>query len=236
VQPAAERAPGLVLGDDVGLGEGVHIGAHVTIHDGTQVGERCVIEDGVILGKRPRLAAHSAAAGATGEPLVLEAGVTVCANAIVFGGARIGEGAIVGDRAYVRERARVGAGSVVGSGSGVDNDVSVGARVRIQTHVYLCAGTEVGDDVFVGPGAVMTNDNTMSRHPRGETLRGPRLRRACRVGGGSVLMPGVEIGEEAFVAGGAVVTADVAPRTVVMGVPARPVREVGDEDLIQRWR
>jgi acetyltransferase-like isoleucine patch superfamily enzyme len=67
-------------------------------------------------------------------------------------------------------------------------------------------------------------------------LTGATLRRACRVGGGVVLCPGVEIGEEAFVAAGAVVIADVAPRAVVMGVPARKVRDVGDEDLLERWR
>ena len=62
------------------------------------------------------------------------------------------------------------------------------------------------------------------------------LRRACRIGGGAVLLPGVEVGEEAFVAAGAVVTRDVPPRTVVMGVPARVVREVPDEELLERWR
>jgi UDP-2-acetamido-3-amino-2,3-dideoxy-glucuronate N-acetyltransferase len=51
-----------------------------------------------------------------------------------------------------------------------------------------------------------------------------------------VLTPGVEIGEEAFVASGAVVTRDVPPRTVVMGVPARAVREVPEADLIAAWR
>ena len=64
-------------------------------------------------------------------------------------------------------------------------------------------------------------------------LRGATLRRACRVGGGVVLTPGVEIGEEAFVAAGAVVTRDVPARAVVMGVPARVVREVPDEDLLE---
>jgi UDP-2-acetamido-3-amino-2,3-dideoxy-glucuronate N-acetyltransferase len=63
-----------------------------------------------------------------------------------------------------------------------------------------------------------------------------RLRRACRIGGGAVLCPGVEVGEEAFVAAGAVVVAGVPPRAVVMGVPARQVREVPDEDLIERWQ
>ena len=160
----------------------------------------------------------------------------ISTGAIVLAGARIGAGAIVGDQAHVRERARIGAGSVVGRGSAVDNDVEVGARVRIQTMVYLTAYSVVEDDVFVGPCAVTTNDDTMARHDGATPLRGALLRRACRIGGGVVLMPGVEVGEEAFVAGGAVVTRDVPARAVVMGVPARVVREVPDEDLLERWR
>ncbi|MDP9293023.1 MAG: N-acetyltransferase, partial [Actinomycetota bacterium] len=124
----------------------------------------------------------------------------------------------------------------VGRGSAIDNDVVVGARVRVQTGVYLAAESVVEDDAFVGPGTTTTNDSTMARHPREQALRGVVLRRACRVGGGVVLCPGVEVGEEAFVAAGAVVVADVPPRAVVMGVPARVVREVGEEDLLERWR
>jgi acetyltransferase-like isoleucine patch superfamily enzyme len=130
----------------------------------------------------------------------------------------------------------VGAGTVVGRASTVDFQAVVGERVLIQTAVYLTAGSVVEDDVFLGPGVVTTNDHTMGRHPPGHALAGPVLRRACRVGGGAVLVPGVEIGEEAFVAAGAVVTRDVGPRQVVMGVPARVVREVPGDDLIERWK
>ena len=51
-----------------------------------------------------------------------------------------------------------------------------------------------------------------------------------------MICPGVEVGEEAFVGAGAVVTEDVPPRAVVVGVPAKKIREVGDEDLLERWR
>jgi acetyltransferase-like isoleucine patch superfamily enzyme len=224
-----------VLGEGVEIGEGVHFGAHVVVHAGTVIGDGCTIEDHAVLGKRPRLARGSSAKGEV-PSLRLEAGVTVCAGAVVFAGASIGEGSIVGDQAYVRERSSIGPGTVIGRGSVVDNDVQVGARVRVQTSVYLTALTLVEDDVFVGPGATTTNDDTMSRHGPETPLRGAVLRRACRVGGGSVLTPGVEVGEEAFVAAGAVVTRDVPARAVVIGVPARVVREVPDEDLLERWR
>jgi acetyltransferase-like isoleucine patch superfamily enzyme len=229
------RAPGLMIGEDVQVGAGVSFGAYVVVHSGTLIGDGCVIEDHAVLGKRPRLAGTSEARGEVGR-LRLGERVTVCAGAVVLAGATVREGAILGDQSFVRERSGVGAGSVVGRGSVVDNDVQVGARVRVQTDVYLSAFTVVEDDVFLGPGAITTNDDTMGRHGPGTPLRGAILRRACRVGGGAVLTPGIEIGEEAFVASGAVVTRDVPPRAVVMGVPARAVREVPDEDLLERWR
>jgi len=231
----SERAPGLVLGENVRIGEDVTFGAHVVVHAGTVIGAGCVIEDHAVLGKRPRLARGSSAQGDVGD-LELGERVTVCAGAVVFAGASVAAEAILGDQSYVRERTRVGERSVIGRGSVVDNDVVVGARVKVQTSVYLTAFTEIEDDVFVGPGATTTNDDTMARHDSTLQLRGATLRRACRVGGGVVLTPGVEIGEEAFVAAGAVVTRDVPARAVAMGVPARVVREVGEQDLLERWR
>jgi acetyltransferase-like isoleucine patch superfamily enzyme len=160
----------------------------------------------------------------------------ICCRAIVFAGAELAAGVIIGDQAYVRERAYVGEGSVVGRGTAVDNDVRIGARVRVQTDVYLTANSEIEDDVFVGPGVCTTNDSTMARPDDSYANVGARLRRGSRIGGGVVICPGIEVGEEAFIAAGAVVTKDVPARGVAMGVPARVIREVGPEDLLERWR
>lgn len=226
-----------VLGADVEVGAGVVFGSGVVVHDGTVIGDGCVIEDHVVLGKVPKLARTSAAAGkAPPPPLQIGERVTICSGAVVFAGARIGDRAILGDQTYVRERTEIGADTVVGRGTAVDNDVRIGARCKIQTMAYVTAYSLIEDDVFVGPCAMTTNDDTMARHDRDYELRGATLRRACRIGGGAVLTPGVEIGEEGFVAAGALVTRDVPPRGVVLGVPARVIRDVGDEDLLERWR
>jgi UDP-2-acetamido-3-amino-2,3-dideoxy-glucuronate N-acetyltransferase len=226
-------APGLALSPTASVGRDVTFGANVVVHDGVVLGDGVTVQDNVVLGKVPQLRPGSeAATGAALEPLVVEDGCSICAGAIVFAGAHLGTRVIVGDQAYVRERTRIGAGSLIGRGTCVDNDVVVGERVSVQTNVYLTGFTVVEDDVFVGPGVLTTNDHTMGRHPKGAPLQGATLRRACRIGGAAVLVPGVEIGEEAYVAAGAVVTNDVRPRAVVMGVPARAVRQVGDEDLL----
>jgi acetyltransferase-like isoleucine patch superfamily enzyme len=229
-------APGLVLGEDVEIGEGVTIGANVVIYSGTRIGDGCEIQDGAILGKSPKLARHSTAKKVAPPPLVLEQGVVVCCHAVVCAGAHIGRDSIIGDQTFIRERSRIGAGTVVGRGSTVDNDVVIGERARIQTDVYVTSNSVVENDVFIGPGVCLTNDSTMGRHDRSYPVVGPRLRRACRVGGGVVICPGLEIGEEAFIAAGAVVTKDIPPRGVAMGTPARVVREVPEGDLIEHWR
>jgi acetyltransferase-like isoleucine patch superfamily enzyme len=241
--PAALRAPqpvggGAWVSPDAELAPDVELSPGAVVFAATVIGAGCLVEAGAVLGKRPRLRPGSSAASAadTAPVLIVGAGVTICAGAVLYAGAELAAGVIVGDQAQIRERTRIGERTIVGRGSTVDFATEVGARVSIQTLVYLTAQALVEDDVFIGPGVMTTNDDTMSRHPRGESLRGPILRRACRIGGGAVLTPGVEIGEEAFVAAGSVVTRDVPSRAVVMGVPARVVREVGDGDLLERWR
>jgi acetyltransferase-like isoleucine patch superfamily enzyme len=232
---ASDRAPGLLLGAGVELPESAEVGANVVLHAGTVVGDGARLQDGVVIGKPVALGPRSSAPREAPPAAVIGAGATICAGAVLVAGARIGELAVVGDQAHVRERAVVGEGTVVGRGSAVDNDVTIGARVRVQTGCYLTAYSTVEDDVFIAPSVTLTNDDTMGRHGSEYEVRGAALRRACRVGARVVLLPGIEVGEEAFVAAGSVVTSSVPARTLVMGTPARPVREIEDAELIERW-
>jgi UDP-2-acetamido-3-amino-2,3-dideoxy-glucuronate N-acetyltransferase len=184
----------------------------------------------------PLLASDMAPGLLVGDGVQVGAGALLGGHVVLHAGVEIGEGARVGDHAQIRERAALGAGATIGSFVCVDPGVRVGARASVQTRCYLATGSTIEADAFLGPGVTLANDNTMGRHSPGEELRGPTLRRACRVGAGVVICPAIEVGEEAFVAAGAVVVADVPARAVVMGVPARVVREVSEEDLLERWR
>ena len=144
-----------------------------------------------------------------------------------------GERVMLGDQSCVRERVTVGDDVVIGRGSLVENDTTIGALTKIQADAYITAYSTLEENVFIAPCVVTTNDNYMGRtEKRHEHVRGPTIRRGARVGGGAVLCPGIEVGEEAFVGAGAVVTKDVPPRTIVVGNPARVLREVPPEELL----
>jgi acetyltransferase-like isoleucine patch superfamily enzyme len=121
---------------------------------------------------------------------------------------------------------------ILGRGSLIENDTTVGAGTRIQAEAYITAYSTLEEDVFIAPCVVTTNDNFMGRTEKRKSLmKGPTIRRGARVGGGAILCPGIEVGEEAFVGAGAVVTKDVPPRKLVVGSPARVLRNVNEDEL-----
>jgi acetyltransferase-like isoleucine patch superfamily enzyme len=203
------------------------------VHEGTVLGEDVRVLEYAVVGKQPVLSARSSAKREPLSPAVLADGAVVSTSAIVFAGTTIGARTIVGDQACVRERCTIGDDVVVGRGSLVENDTTVGARTKIQAEAYVTAYSMLEEDVFIAPCVVTTNDNFMGRtEARHELVKGPTIRRGARVGGGAVICPGVEIGEEAFIGAGAVVTKDVPPRMVAVGVPARLIRPVAEDELL----
>jgi acetyltransferase-like isoleucine patch superfamily enzyme len=209
------------------------ISKSAVVYPGTQLGADVELSDYAVVGKQPTLGARSTAARDELAPLVVGGGTRILAGAVVFAGSRLGEGVIVGDQACVRERCELADEVVIGRGAFVENDVTVGARTKIQANAYVTAYSTLEEDVFIAPCVVTTNDNFMGRTEKRHALRkGPTIRRGARIGAGAVLIPGIEIGEEAFVGAGAVVLADVPPRAVVVGNPARQIRDVPDEELL----
>ena len=203
------------------------------VYPGTVLGDGCKILDYAVVGKQATLGPRSTTKQEELPPLELGAGTVVSTGAIVFAGTRIGARAIIGDQACVRERCVVGEDVVVGRGSLVENDTTVGDRTKIQADAYVTAYSTLEEDVFIAPRVITTNDNFMGRTEKRHGLRkGPTIRRGARVGAGAVICPAVEIGAEAFVGAGAVVVKDVPPQAVVVGNPARVLRDVPSEELL----
>jgi acetyltransferase-like isoleucine patch superfamily enzyme len=207
------------------------------VYPGTVLGEGVKVLEGAVVGKQPSLSPRSTARREPLEPASIGDGTIVSTGAIVFAGTRIGARVIVGDQACVRERVEVGDDVVIGRGVLVENDTTIGALTKIQADAYITAYSTLEDNVFIAPCVVTTNDDFMGRtERRHELMKGPTVRRGARVGGGAILCPGVEVGEEAFVGAGAVVTKDVEPRMLVVGNPARVLRGVSTDELLENQR
>jgi UDP-2-acetamido-3-amino-2,3-dideoxy-glucuronate N-acetyltransferase len=126
---------------------------------------------------------------------------------------------------------RIGDNTRVGPFVEIQRGATIGASCKIQSHAFICDGVEIGDEVFVGHGAIFINDKS----PRATSDEGllqteadwellPTIvERGAALGSGAVILGGVRIGEGALVGAGAVVTRDVAAREVVVGNPARPL-------------
>jgi acetyltransferase-like isoleucine patch superfamily enzyme len=204
------------------------------VYPGTVLGDGVKVLENAVIGKQPSLSPRSTAKREPLPPAEIGDGTIVSTGAVVFAGSRIGARVILGDQSCVRERVFVGDDVVLGRGSLIENDTSVGARTKIQAEAYITAYSKLEDDVFIAPCVVTTNDNFMGRtERRHELIEGPTIRRGARVGGGAIICPAVEIGEEAFVGAGAVVTKDVPPRMLVVGNPARVLRAVAEDELLE---
>jgi acetyltransferase-like isoleucine patch superfamily enzyme len=162
---------------------------------------------------------------------VIDASARVHASADLEDGVAVGPRTSIWHRAQVRRNARIGAECVVGRDAFIDEGVQIGDRVKIQNQALVYHGVTVEDGVFIGPGAILTND----RFPRAITTSGDvataddwtvspiTLRHGCSIGAGAVVVAGVEVGTYATVGAGAVVTKDVAPHALAVGNPARRI-------------
>jgi acetyltransferase-like isoleucine patch superfamily enzyme len=204
------------------------------VYPGTVLGEGVKVFEHAVVGKQPSLSPRSTAKREELPPAEIGDGTIVSTGAVVFAGTQIGARVILGDQSCVRERVVVGDDVVIGRGSLVENDTTIGAMTKIQAEAYITAYSTLEEHVFIAPCVVTTNDNFMGRtERRHELIKGPTIRRGARVGGGAILLPGIEIGEDAFVGAGAVVTKDVEARMLVVGSPARVMRPVAEDELLE---
>jgi acetyltransferase-like isoleucine patch superfamily enzyme len=230
---ASDRAPGLHVAPGTHVPSDARIAPHVTIYAGTQLGAGVMLEQGAIIGRPQQIDSRShSPRRPAGELTVIGDGCRLGSYSVVVAGARIGRFTYIGDLAMIRETAVIGDEAMIGRGCGVAHSTRIGDRVRVQNDTLVGAFTLIEEDAFVAGRVVFVGDPTMGRggiDPQGNSTI---LRRGCRIGSGAIVIPPLEIGEEAVVGAASVVRADVPPRTVVIGAPAKPTRMVLSDELL----
>ncbi len=206
---ARSRVRGIVMGDSAVLGPSI-------------IGEDTIVDRWVVVGypSRERLGRPGTLEDIDGVSLGsrIGSGCVIRCFTVIYDNVEIEDKVEMGHGVLVRSGSKIGSGSRIGSYTQLDGEVKIGRNVSIQSMVYLPSRTKIGDEVFIGPNTVFTNDT----YPPSGRLMGANVERNAIIGAGAVILPGVTIGEGAVVAAGSLVVEDVPEGQVVKGAPARP--------------
>lgn len=166
---------------------------------------------------------------------LLDAAPRIQPTADVDSDAALGERTVVWHLAQIREGAMIGAGSTIGRGAYIGPHVELGRNCKIQNYALVYEPARLADGVFIGPAAVLTNDEfPRAVNPDGSLKSaddwvevGVTVGTGASIGARAVCIAPVTVGSWATVAAGAVVTRNVPDYSIVVGVPARHVGWVG---------
>src|SRR2546428_2377724 len=149
-------------------------------------------------------------------------------SSYVDAGARIGKGTKIWHFCHVMPGAVIGERCNLGQNVVVMPGTRIGNNVKIQNNVSIYEGVTLEDDVFCGPSCVFTNVlNPRSHVPRKHEYQPTLVKRGSSIGANATIVCGVTLGEYAFIGAGAVVTSDVPAYALMVGVPARRARRIG---------
>lgn len=193
-----------------------------TIYPNVKLERNCIIEDFVIIGTPPK--GYDAGELET----VIGNNALIRSHTVIYAGNKIGKNFQTGNKANIREFNEIGDNVSVGTLSVVEHHVKIGNGVRIHTQVFIPEFTTLEDECWIGPNVVITNAKYPKSPSAKQELKGAYIKKFAIIGANSTLLPGIIIGEHAIVGAGSVVTKDVPTHTVVVGNPAKVIKQVGE--------
>lgn len=148
-------------------------------------------------------------------------------TAIVDHGAKIGNGVKIWHFSHLGPHADIGDNCSIGQNCCIDT--KLGSGCRLQNDIGLCKEIKVGNNVFFGPGCVFTNDKT----PR---LSGPKktqftetiIEDNVSIGSNATIVCGITLGKGCLIGAGSVVVKNVESYSVVVGNPARKIKNIDE--------
>ena len=154
-------------------------------------------------------------------------------TSVIEDGAIIGENCYIGHFTLIRKGATIGNNTQIRSHCYIGEGVKIGNYVMVRPFSDICKSTIIEDKVFVGMGCMTSNTRRIAYlRPYEDINTPPKICYAARIGVGVTLLPGVVIGENCLIGGGSVVTKDTKPRGIYIGVPAKYVGPVKEDELL----
>jgi acetyltransferase-like isoleucine patch superfamily enzyme len=199
-------------------------------------GERVVIFPGAVIGRRPMAPRETTQIDYDQlefEPAWIGDGSVIGAHAVIYSNVRIGKNCLIGDSVHIRENVVIGDNCIIGISTKVGARTTIGHHTRVMDLSNVASDARLGNHVFIGPGVMMGNDNSMGRNYGGDgrDFAGPVIEDYVTVGMNTSILPNTTIGRDSIVAAGSVVTRDIAPGILAMGAPAKKCRDLKKAEM-----
>lgn len=233
ISPNAKISKTVILHDNVTIEDDVIIHDYVVIYPSSIIRRGVEIYDHCVVGKPPTATnGVSRTPKAPMESLEIGENTVLCPSVVLYTGCKIGRNTLLGDYCSIREECTIGDDCIISRNVSVNYNTTIGNRVKVMDNSHITGNMLIEDDVFISVLVATTNDNTMGRQSYSEEhVRGPVIKKNVTIGAAANILPNITIGENSIVGAGSVVTKDVPDRKVVMGVPAKIVRDVTDNEI-----
>jgi len=213
---------GVTIEDDVIIHDFVVIYSNTIIKHGVEIFDHCV------LGKLPTSPGITSRQLKNNyDTLVIGDNSVLCPNVVIYTGTKIGSRNLLGDFCSIREECTIGDNCIISRNVSVNYNTEIGNNTKIMDNTHITGNMKIGNNVFISVLVATTNDNTMGRMEYDENhVKGAIIEDNVTVGAAANILPGVKLGFNSIIGAGALVTKDVPNSKVVMGIPAKIIRNV----------
>ncbi len=202
------------------LGKNVKIGDNSSIYDNVVIGDNSIVTNDCVLGEP--LSGYYSDENYVNPETIIGSDSLIRSHSIIYSGCTIGASFSCGHRVTIREYSNIGKNCRIGTVSDLQGHLQIGDYCWLHSNVHIGQQSKLGNFVFVYPYVVFTNDPT----PPSNICKGPTVGDYSQVAVFSVLLPGVNIGKHCLVGAGSIVGKDVEDYQLVLGSPAKVVKDV----------
>lgn len=192
----------------------------VKIYKNVKIGENVKIEDFVIIGLPPK--------GRNDGELetIIGNNALIRSHTVIYAGNKIGNNFQTGHATNIREENEIGDNVSIGTKSIIEHHVKIEDNVRIHSQAFIPEFCILKEDCWIGPNVVLTNALYPKSADAKKNLKGVVVEQNAKIGANSTILPGVVVGKNSLVGAGSVVVKDVPANKIVVGNPARIIKDI----------